>query len=197
MPSVGVSTSDDRSLDYVFRWVQRASFQWSVRDAEMHVAYLGPAWETGHNCRDAGEQIVREKSQFDFRSPSEKCSCFQQFVVSHDAIVDYDSVEFDVDWSTTYTPEELKWYVLFVLSCLHFSTSSFVNTPSYYAESLMDSYIEVKPSDIELAFLLCNICLRLTGVWRILKNWNYWTSRKEVGRPVRGDNRAITGRVSW
>lgn len=72
----------------------------------------------------------------------------RQFVVSHDSLIDYDNISCDLEWSTKYSKEELQ---------------CFLDAPTYHGEPLVDSFINICPSDTELVFLLCNLCLRLTG----------------------------------
>ncbi|CAL2045611.1 unnamed protein product [Caenorhabditis brenneri] len=72
----------------------------------------------------------------------------RQFVVSYDSVLDYDNIACDTQWSTSYTQEELL---------------CFLDPPTYYGEPLMESFINISPTDTELVFLLCNLCLRLTG----------------------------------
>lgn len=72
----------------------------------------------------------------------------RQFVVSHDSLVDYDATHVKSEWSTRYSMEELR---------------SLLDIPTYYSDSLVDSFINVNPTDTELAFILGQLCLKLTG----------------------------------
>lgn len=92
---------------------------------------------------------------------------FQQFVVSHDSLVDYDATHVKSEWSTRYSMEELRRYFDSFIEIFGFIKKCFfslLDIPTYYSDSLVDSFINVNPTDTELAFILGQLCLKLTGL---------------------------------
>lgn len=73
-------------------------------------------------------------------------------MVSHQnefAVCDLDKIEVDMSWCTSYSNEEMRYF----LDTSHDS----------YIYQLMDEMMSLKPNDVELSYMLCQLCLQYAG----------------------------------
>lgn len=79
--------------------------------------------------------------------------CDQNMVmVSHQnefAVCDLNKIEVDMSWCTSYSNEQMRYF-------LDTSHDSFIY-------QLMDEMLTLKPNDIELSYMLCQLCLQYAG----------------------------------
>ncbi|EFP00234.1 hypothetical protein CRE_18428 [Caenorhabditis remanei] len=79
---------------------------------------------------------------------SKKLCGKKQFVVSQEALIDYDRMDSDISCWSNHTFEEMKFF--------------FVPRELYYDDVIWE-LMEVQPDDVELTFIMSSLCFQLTG----------------------------------
>ncbi|CCD72156.1 Nuclear hormone receptor family member nhr-44 [Caenorhabditis elegans] len=73
----------------------------------------------------------------------------KEFIYGTEQRINYDTLEIDRDWFSEATDREVR---------------SFIGPlPRWFCETIIDALMELRPSDVELSFMLCNLCFHLTG----------------------------------
>ncbi|EFP13381.1 CRE-NHR-230 protein [Caenorhabditis remanei] len=76
----------------------------------------------------------------------------QMLMISHDTeytAMDLTKIEFDYSWCTKYSNEQMQHFI--------------DNTENSFLYKLVDYMVDLKPSDAELSFMICQACLQYAG----------------------------------
>uniref|UniRef100_A0A1I7UK79 Nuclear receptor n=1 Tax=Caenorhabditis tropicalis TaxID=1561998 RepID=A0A1I7UK79_9PELO len=73
----------------------------------------------------------------------------KEFVYGTTQRINYEKLEIEGKWFTEATDSEIRYYV--------------GPLQLYFCDSIISSLIELRPSDVEVSYMLCNLCFQLTG----------------------------------
>uniref|UniRef100_A0A1I7U1K7 NR LBD domain-containing protein n=1 Tax=Caenorhabditis tropicalis TaxID=1561998 RepID=A0A1I7U1K7_9PELO len=72
----------------------------------------------------------------------------KQFVISPDALIDFEGMKSDISCWSSHTFDEMRFF--------------FIHSELYYDKVIWD-LMELQPNDVEITYLLCTICFQLVG----------------------------------
>ncbi|CAL2045609.1 unnamed protein product [Caenorhabditis brenneri] len=73
----------------------------------------------------------------------------KDFVYGTTERINYDKLEIERAWFSDATDEQVRYFI-----------GPF---KMYFCDSIINSLMELRPSDVEVSFMLCNLCFQLTG----------------------------------